>query len=83
MEDIEDVIFTEEVFIKLFESIDKLSQRQREILKLNMEGKKLIEIADILNITYETVKTQKKRAINALKKSLDDNRSILLSILFA
>lgn len=83
LEDIEDVIFTEEVFIKLFESIDKLPQRQREILKLNMEGKKLIEIADILNITYETVKTQKKRAINALKKSLDDNRSILLSILFA
>ena len=48
-----------------------------------MEGKKLTEIADILNITYETVKTQKKRAINALKKSLGDNRSILLSILFA
>ena len=83
VEEIENEIFTEEVFVKLFESIDKLSPRQREILKLNMEGKKLTETADMLNVTYDTVKTQKKRAIEALRKSLVGNKSILLYILFA
>ena len=83
VEEIENEIFTEEVFVKLFESIDKLSPRQREILKLNMEGNKLTETADMLNVTYDTVKTQKKRAIEALRKSLVGNKSILLYILFA
>ena len=83
LEEMENDIFTEEVFVKIFEHIDKLSLRQREILKLNMEGKKLTEIAAMLNVTYDTVKTQKKRAIEALRKSLGGNNSILLYILFA
>lgn len=83
LEEIEEDIFTEEVFIKLFESIDKLSPRQREMLKLNMEGKKLTEIAEMLSVSYDTVKTQKKRAIEALRKALGGDRSILLYILFA
>ena len=83
VEEIENEFLTEEVFVKLFEHIDKLPHRQREILKLNMEGKKLTEIADMLNVTYDTIKTQKKRAIEALRKSLGGNKSILLYILFA
>lgn len=51
VEEIENEFLTEEVFVKLFEHIDKLPHRQLEILKLNMEGKKMAEIADMLNLS--------------------------------
>lgn len=83
VEEIENGFLTEEVFVKLFEHIDKLPHRQREILKLNMEGKKMAEIADMLNLSYDTVKTHKKRAILSLRKSLGGNKAILIYVLFA
>ena len=53
----------EEVYRLLFRAIDKLPTRCREVFLLHMDGKKNEEIATLLGISIETVKTQKKRAI--------------------
>lgn len=60
----------EEVYRLLFKSIDQLPPRCREIFVLHMEGKKNEEIAQALGLSIETVKTQKKRAVQAIKKQM-------------
>lgn len=78
----EENFFSEEVYRLLFQAIDKLPPRQREIFLMLMEGKHNAEIAEILNITIETVKTQKKRGMATLRKNLNNNYiSLFLSLL--
>ena len=60
----------EEVYRLLFRAIDKLPTRCREIFLLHMDGKKNEEIATALGISIETVKTQKKRAIQFIKEQM-------------
>ncbi|KAB6221101.1 sigma-70 family RNA polymerase sigma factor, partial [Bacteroides xylanisolvens] len=60
----------EEVYRLLFRAIDKLPTRCREIFLLHMDGKKNEEIATALGISIETVKTQKKRAIQSIKEQM-------------
>ena len=60
----------EEVYRLLFRAIDKLPARCREIFLLHMDGKKNEEIATALGISIETVKTQKKRAIQSIKEQM-------------
>lgn len=60
----------EEVYRLLFCAIDKLPKRCREVFLLHMNGKKNEEIATTLNISIETVKTQKKRAIHFIKEKM-------------
>lgn len=66
----DDDIFEPEVYRRLFEVIDKLPRRCREIFMMYIDGKKNEEIAQILNLSIETVKTQKKRAMSVLKEKL-------------
>ena len=60
----------EEVYKLLFRIIDQLPPRCREVFLLHMEGKKNDEIATALGISIETVKTQKKRAMQFLKEQM-------------
>lgn len=60
----------EEVYRLLFRAIDKLPTRCREVFLLHMDGKKNEEIAITLGISIETVKTQKKRAIQFIKEQM-------------
>lgn len=57
----------EEIYRQLYLAIDRLPDRCREIFLMHMDGKKNEEIAQILHISVETVKTQKKRAMRFLK----------------
>lgn len=66
----EDEVQKEEVYRLLFQIIDRLSPRCREIFLLYMDGKKNEEIALQLNISIETVKTQKKRAVKFIKEQI-------------
>lgn len=75
----EEDFFTEEIYRQLFLMIDKLPNRQREIFLLCMDGKKNQEIADTLNLSIETVRTHKKRAIKYLKEKLGPKSLLLLS----
>lgn len=58
----------EEVYRRIFDTINELPARCREVFLLYMKGKKNEEIATSLKISAETVKTQKKRAMKVLRK---------------
>jgi RNA polymerase sigma-70 factor (ECF subfamily) len=78
----EEDYFTEDIYRQLFLMINKLPSRQREIFLLCMDGKKNKEIAKTLNLSIETVRTHKKRAIKYLKENLDA-KSLLLILFVA
>lgn len=60
----------EEVRRLLYREIDRLSPQMRRIFLMYMEGKKNEEIARILNVSTETIKTQRKRALKLLKSRM-------------
>lgn len=66
--DSDDEFCEEEIYRRLFDMIDKLPPRCKEVFLLYMKGKKNEEIASALAISFETVKTQKKRAMKMLRK---------------
>ena len=70
VDDMSDVFNKEDIYRQLFLAIDYLPPRQREIFLLCMDGKKNWEIAEQLEISAETVKVQKRRAINHLRERL-------------
>lgn len=79
-EDEED-FFGEEVYRQLFQTIDALPERCREVFLLHMDGKKNEEIAVALHVSLETVKTQKKRAMAVLRKKMSIQALLLLELL--
>lgn len=68
--DDDEELFTESVYKRLFDTIEALPQREREVLLLVIEGKKNGEIATALGIKTETVRTHKKRAMSYLREHL-------------
>lgn len=68
--DDDDNTFEMEIYRMLFKTIEALPSRCKEVFLQYMDGKKNDEIAKALNVSIETVKTQKKRAVMALKKRL-------------
>ncbi len=82
MEDSETIaLHKEEVYRQLFEAIDKMPASQRAIFLLAIEGKRNAEIAEILQISINTVKSQKRRGIERLRQSLSPEATILLIML--
>lgn len=80
----EEDFFSEEIYRQLFQTIDAMPERCREVFMLAMQGKKNVEIAATLQISMETVKTQKKRGMLLLRKKLDNrSMSLLLTILMS
>lgn len=74
----EESVNEEEIYRHLFDLIDRLPQRCREVFLLYMEGRKNDEIADMLQLSIETVKTQKKRAMAFIRGNLD--KALLTSL---
>jgi RNA polymerase sigma factor, sigma-70 family len=62
--------------------IDKLPEQRKRVLLLSMEGKTVADIATILQISENTVKTQKKRAYAYIKQVLGPTY-FLLFLLFS
>lgn len=79
VDDISDIFNKEEIYRQLFAAIDELPPRQKEVFLLCMEGKKNKEIAEQLDISAETVKVQKRRAIAQLRGKLSP---MLIGIVF-
>lgn len=61
------VSIREEMYRRLWVGIQGLSERRREIIEKTIEGKSMKEIAEELNISINTVKNAKHRAIEELK----------------
>jgi RNA polymerase sigma-70 factor (family 1) len=77
----EDSFFSEEIYRQLFLAIDELPQRCREIFLMYMDGKKNHEIAEALQVSIETVKTHKKRAMAALREKFNPKDFVFLQLL--
>ncbi len=79
-------LIQEEVFNQLFQEIKNLPGSSAKIMLLVLNGLKNQEIADELNISINTVKTQKKIAYSKIKDRLgprlDEAMLILLLLYF-
>lgn len=82
---------TEENYIKMaieedalnqfYKVLEKLPTQQREIILLALKGDKNEEIATKLNVSINTIKTQKKRAYTFLRENL--STSLLFAVIFS
>ena len=73
----------EDVVNKFYVAVDKLSEQQRSVMFMSMEGYTVKEIALRLGVTENTVKTQKKRAYAFIREELGDGGAVLLFFLFS
>ena len=71
-EEFGDAVVEEEVHRLVMEEIGQLPQEQHRVIMLHLEGKNNIEIAEILKVSVNTVKTHKARARQQLKTKLKD-----------
>jgi len=78
--DIEEFVIEEEVFNQLYQEIKNLPNASQQVMLLALNGLKNEEIASELNISLNTVKTQKKIAYAKIKKRLG---GIIFSILLS
>ena len=67
-----DAVVEEEVHRMVMEETEQLPLEQRRVIILHLEGKTNIEIAEILKVSVNTVKTHKARARQQLKTKLKD-----------
>lgn len=67
---IEDNFVEIEIYALLYKEINLLPIKNSSVLKLKLQGKKDKEIAQILNIKYETVRSHVKNAIKTLRKRI-------------
>jgi RNA polymerase sigma-70 factor (ECF subfamily) len=71
------------VLKQIYEAVDKLPDQCQRIFKmLFFQGMKTADIARELNITPETVRSQKRRALDLLRLRLSDNQMALAIILY-
>jgi RNA polymerase sigma-70 factor (ECF subfamily) len=76
-------VIEEETFNQLLTEIMELPEAAREIMILALNGLKNQEIADELNISINTVKTQKKIAYSKLKQKMEPRFvALLLSLIW-
>jgi len=68
----EQIVIEEEVYRLVIQEIQNLPAEQRKVVELHLEGKNNIEIAEMMNVSVNTVKTHKARARKALKNKLDN-----------
>lgn len=68
----EQVVLEEEVYRLVIQEIQALPEEQRKVIELHLGGKNNIEIAELLCISVNTVKTHKARARKTLKNKLGD-----------
>lgn len=64
---LQDAIQEHELWCQVVEAVEELPGRCREICRLTLAGKKPAQIAEELGLSVETVKKQKKIAIQKLK----------------
>ncbi len=68
---LEDTFFKDQEKAELWEKINKLSQKSREVIILHFYlGMKLNEVATVIDIPLGTCKSRLNTALNALRKNL-------------
>jgi len=78
-----DFIMQAEVLQQVFEEVESLPEKCREVIKLTfMEGHSPREISDKLGVTVSTVTNQKLRGLALLRQRLSKENIALLTALF-
>ena len=84
MEDETDPLEDVELLNKLHDAINRLPEQRRNILKMSVfEEKSNAKIAEELNITINTVKTQISRSYRFLRAELGVSQRVIYSLLLA
>lgn len=73
-------VIRKEAYHEIYHEINKLPEMGRKVLLLSLREKTNEEIAQILEITINTVKTHKARAYKVLRQSLNDLILFFLSL---
>lgn len=77
--DVEKHIIRAEVLRAIFQAIEQLPEKYRDIVKLSLiEGRRTEEIAGLLGIAHQTVRNQKSAGVKLLKLSLFKNGHLSL-----
>lgn len=80
MESIESAYIKGEEAGKLWEEINKLTLKSREVIILHFYcGMKLKEIAEIIDVPLGTCKSRLNQGLNALRKNLPENGFVILN----
>lgn len=74
-------ILEEEIVRQLYQAIDVLPERKKEIIKLSLKGLKNNEIAEELGIKLQTVKTLKSQSYKILREQFQDLSTIIYFLL--
>lgn len=77
-ESIEAEIFSAELYNRIFQHIDSLPARQRDTIVKALEGKSNAQIAEEMQVSIETVKNQKHKAITQLRKAFTGDKQLLM-----
>ena len=73
----------EEVITYFYEILNQLPGQQRDILLFTLQGHKVQDIASMLSVSENSVKTQKKRAYQYIREHFDANKlHFLLTMIF-
>ena len=83
MDSVIEIAVEEDVVNKFYVIIDELSEQQREVVLMSMDGAKVKEIAERLHISENSVKTQKKRAYAYMRERLGEGFGAILFLLFS
>ena len=80
-EEFKDWLIDEETYRMIDEAIGRLAPQSAKIMRLSLEGKQNQEIAELLDVSVNTVKTLKYNALDKLKEMLKDYFYVLLLLL--
>lgn len=75
-------VLEEDIVRQLHALIDVLPKRKKEIIKLSLKGLKNKEIAEILDIQLQTVKTLKSQAYRILREEFQEINAVIYFLLF-
>lgn len=75
-------IVVEEVHREIIQAIERLPQQRRRIVEMTLAGLSQDEIADQMNISTNTVKTQKRKAYAFMRSELKDLFAVFIAITF-
>lgn len=78
MSTLEENVLREEVALAVRSAIENLPPQARRVLQLSLEGKSNKEIAEVMNVSINTIKTHKEKAYASLRPQLRNIHQILL-----
>jgi RNA polymerase sigma-70 factor (ECF subfamily) len=73
-----DTVLEEELYHCIYKAMQSLSPQGQRVIELTLEGHRNSEIAEILGVTINTVKTTKQRAFKNMRSGLSEQMFVLL-----